>query len=189
MEELPIYHGTSIKKADKIISENKMHYNPKPDHWLGNGIYFFENDYDAAKWWSKIHFHDNWIVLKYNLKIGEKELIDLDTLHGSKKFKEFCKKVNVEMGKDEFKIKISEKENRYINASKNPKICRQGIVTSAYLSAFYNLNHYKACVKSFCISAFNDLSILHFESRERQMFIIDSSMINCKNLKKIRNNV
>lgn len=47
------YHGTSSNYAESIekhgLDPDKTH--TRPDHWLGQGVYFFE-DSDLAKWWA-----------------------------------------------------------------------------------------------------------------------------------------
>ncbi len=45
-----VYHGTDYTVAEKIISD-KFSYNTSDEHWLGNGIYFYE-DFSLAKWWT-----------------------------------------------------------------------------------------------------------------------------------------
>lgn len=42
------YHGTTAESAKSILADN--HFNPstKMDEWLGDGVYFFENDYLQA---------------------------------------------------------------------------------------------------------------------------------------------
>lgn len=46
------YHGTIEMFADEIISSQKYLVIKRENHWLGNGIYFFENDRRSAEWWA-----------------------------------------------------------------------------------------------------------------------------------------
>ena len=51
--EMTGYHGTISKYADSIakygLDPDKTH--KRPDHWLGQGVYLFE-DFDLARWWA-----------------------------------------------------------------------------------------------------------------------------------------
>jgi hypothetical protein len=47
--ELLGFHGTEYRNLNKIISNEFIPYK-RLDHWLGQGIYFYEN-FDLAKWW------------------------------------------------------------------------------------------------------------------------------------------
>lgn len=50
MSEIILYHGTDMSCAKKIIDEG-FEVRPNPEHWLGNGVYFYE-DFALAKWWT-----------------------------------------------------------------------------------------------------------------------------------------
>ena len=47
------YHGTSSRHAESIakngLDPDKTH--ERPNHWLGQGVYFYEN-FGLAKWWA-----------------------------------------------------------------------------------------------------------------------------------------
>lgn len=45
------YHATDKKYLDSIL-EDEFKYNQNDEHWLGNGIYFFE-ELELAKWWAR----------------------------------------------------------------------------------------------------------------------------------------
>ena len=47
------YHGTCSKHKDSIESNgfDPAKCNYRADHWLGQGVYFFD-DYEKALWWS-----------------------------------------------------------------------------------------------------------------------------------------
>lgn len=49
--EAEIFHGTDYKNAVKIKSEG-FTYKPNKEHWLGNGVYFYQ-DYSLARWWTQ----------------------------------------------------------------------------------------------------------------------------------------
>ena len=44
------YHGTDYNIAELIVSHG-FTFNRNPKHWLGNGIYLYQ-DYSLAKWWT-----------------------------------------------------------------------------------------------------------------------------------------
>lgn len=50
MVDLVLYHGTDLGSAQKIEKEGFRFFH-NPNHWLGNGIYFYF-DRDLAKWWT-----------------------------------------------------------------------------------------------------------------------------------------
>lgn len=46
------YHGTINYFADLILTTKHYKITERDDHWLGKGIYFFENDKEEAFWWA-----------------------------------------------------------------------------------------------------------------------------------------
>lgn len=50
--EIIAYHGTDFEIAEQI-KKNGFIAKESPEHWLGNGIYFFLDE-SLAKWWTKI---------------------------------------------------------------------------------------------------------------------------------------
>jgi hypothetical protein len=46
------FHGTIKKYAENIIKTKNFKPQLRNDHWLGQGTYFFREDYDQASWWS-----------------------------------------------------------------------------------------------------------------------------------------
>jgi hypothetical protein len=49
--ELEVYHGTDYEVAQIIISKG-FKFKENKEHWLGNGIYFY-NDISLARWWTE----------------------------------------------------------------------------------------------------------------------------------------
>lgn len=101
---LLVYHGTDFAIAQQIRSEG---FKPKlnPEHWLGNGIYFF-TDETLAKWWSAhkpTNKHGTEIkvpaVIKATLIINDERVLDLRKLNDYIKFLEW---------ENEYKQKIIE---------------------------------------------------------------------------------
>ena len=44
------FHGTNISGGTAILSEQKMNPSRGDNHWLGDGCYFFDNDFYAFRW-------------------------------------------------------------------------------------------------------------------------------------------
>lgn len=77
------YHGT-CQKYLKNIRENGL--DPKytkyrQDHWLGQGVYFFE-DYNKALWWARTTSKQNSncgsVVFEANIIASDEKVLDLD---------------------------------------------------------------------------------------------------------------
>jgi len=49
MYEAEVYHGTDSESAESILS-NGMNPSRGDKHWLGDGCYFYEEDFHAYKW-------------------------------------------------------------------------------------------------------------------------------------------
>ena len=83
--EITGYHGTVSKYAESIakngLDPDKTH--TRLDHWLGQGVYFFE-DFDLAKWWAygiseKSYNRGNFpVVYQAHIQAPKEEVLDLD---------------------------------------------------------------------------------------------------------------
>lgn len=69
------YHGTSKKSANIILRSEFQVSDGRDDHWLGTGIYFFQNICDADSW-SKQKFKP--AIIECNLEYEECKFLDLD---------------------------------------------------------------------------------------------------------------
>lgn len=77
------YHGTCSKHKDSIerngFDPAKCNY--RADHWLGQGVYFFD-DYEKALWWSAtaaLHNNDfGRVIFKATIEAPDEEVLDLD---------------------------------------------------------------------------------------------------------------
>jgi hypothetical protein len=47
------YHGTDRFAAEKILADGRFNVSRGPDHWLGDGVYFFQGSIAEAKWWAR----------------------------------------------------------------------------------------------------------------------------------------
>jgi len=62
MSKTNYYHGTSIELSKKIIIENRFKPSKGDRHWLGDGVYFYEEEFYAY----------NWLIYEYKKKFGKK---------------------------------------------------------------------------------------------------------------------
>ena len=63
------YHGTRKKSANSILISNCFYPTTGDRHWLGDGIYFYEEDFYAY----------NWLVYDFKKKF-DKEVLDKDKI-------------------------------------------------------------------------------------------------------------
>lgn len=75
------YHGTNYNIAKLIVSEG-FTFKKNPEHWLGNGIYLYQ-DYSLAKWWTTNPTHkfgsniNEPAIVSCNLHLNEDKIINL----------------------------------------------------------------------------------------------------------------
>ena len=55
------YHGTTKACAYSILNSKKMNPSTGDRHWLGDGIYFYEEEFYAY----------NWLIYYYKKKLGK----------------------------------------------------------------------------------------------------------------------
>lgn len=102
-----IYHGTYRARGEKILKERRMEASIGDSHWLGDGSYFFVEDFFAYKWiidMYRSHYKkdceddsllENYLIISARLKenvrvfdlINAKHKIEFDTV-----FAELAKK-------------------------------------------------------------------------------------------------
>jgi len=75
------YHGTDLSTADKIAAGNRFQPSRGPDHWLGDGVYFFQDSIVLAVKWAKRKAKEKqskeYGVLKASILLGK--CLDLTT--------------------------------------------------------------------------------------------------------------
>lgn len=91
------YHGTCSKHYESInengLDPSKVKH--RDDHWLGQGVYFFENQ-NLAEWWandqaSKKYNNGTYpIVYKSDIHTNEKKVLNLDDEAQLDTFYDFC---------------------------------------------------------------------------------------------------
>jgi len=105
VKEIIGFHGTKLENVNSIILDNfKIAEIKKTDnHWLGHGIYFF-NDYELAKWWAdtKVTSH----IKKYarksiasvvRAKIKVENIMDLDNPFVMNRLEQYCQELEEEI--------------------------------------------------------------------------------------------
>lgn len=85
------YHGTCSKYRNSIdtygLDPDKVKY--RSDHWLGQGVYFFD-DYTKALWWAKIISSHNGncggLIYEAKIEAPDDEVLNLDDYRHYDKF-------------------------------------------------------------------------------------------------------
>ncbi|WP_119027027.1 hypothetical protein [Bacillus velezensis] len=88
------FHGTSLRVANKIIKDKEFKLGDlREDHWLGQGSYFFRDDFDQAKTWSvfKLKGTEDGAVLEATIEIDNENFLNLDSRGGYNFFRGFFK--------------------------------------------------------------------------------------------------
>jgi len=166
------YHGTTLSNARKIINSQTFTFIPRVNHWLGQGTYFFVEDLNAAKWWAQTKKDSSAAVLGIDIVVNHSYVLDLDTLEGAKELNDFYN--NVIDAQIDFKY--STKEQSYID--KFPRE-EKNVRRSKIIDLFCLMKKRGACMYTFDVPI-NDLRIesIDFKPHERQVNIIDNSLIN-----------
>ena len=110
------YHGTTKESQESIFKEGFDESKPEQRHWLGRGIYFYQNIYYAIEW-GIIHFINEddtfseyvskCAVIEATLNLKDFEWIDLNDPIGYKVFLEIIEELKERFPK---KIKKIEKD-------------------------------------------------------------------------------
>lgn len=114
---LALFHGTSEKFANIILKEKNFKMgHVRDDHWLGQGIYFFREDYSQAQTWAKYKIKNttslighNAAVINTNIFVLNNNFLNLDTKSGLDYFKNFLESYD-EYAK-EMKIEINVRDD------------------------------------------------------------------------------
>ena len=118
--EMTGYHGTISKYADSIakygLDPDKTH--KRPDHWLGQGVYLFE-DFDLARWWAdtmagKLYNAGNFpIVYQTQIRTSKEKILNLDNHKEYNRFIDRILKMQNEIeSNDEGKVPIFDREKQ-----------------------------------------------------------------------------
>ena len=88
MVKYNLFHATDESCVEAILKDG-FNCKESPEHWLGNGIYFYSY-LDLAKWWATnpTSKFGNTIkkacILKISMELDENRVLDLRTLEGYK---------------------------------------------------------------------------------------------------------
>ena len=116
------YHGTEYDNALSILRNKNFIQSCTEDEWLGDGVYFFENDErQAICFITKARKVQNYKVIKANIKT--KNLLDLIDLETYENFEQFARQF-----KDRY---LKKKDNR-----------PRKLINSVVLKAMYKLKPY-----------------------------------------------
>ena len=107
MGKFTAYHGPKSCFTESILKNNFVIKKPKKkdNHWLGHGVYFFD-EYELAHWWAetktavqnkKYSRDDKACVIEAEILYGKS--IDLDTIKGRNSFFSFWKQYEKEIVK------------------------------------------------------------------------------------------
>lgn len=142
-----VYHGTASNNLEELINEivtNGFVYKYRDNHWLGQGIYFFDK-YEWAERWAKqpINFNKDKCVFSARIFCRDNEFLDLDSVKVQYKVSEYIKKIN-----DEIYLKSNE---IFFNDDINKRRC-------FYLDIIKKEYNYKILKHSFVIDNNNDIT-------------------------------
>ena len=86
------YHGTHKSSVNEILT-NEFTSNIRNDHWLGQGIYFFD-DLELAKWWAEKKFNSSSAaVISATINTEPDKILNLDTRIGLNTFIKELKRI------------------------------------------------------------------------------------------------
>lgn len=158
------YHGTGEANSNEILSNRVFEFKYRSNHWLGQGVYFFINDFEKAKWWAESNRpdeHTSPVVLKCKVKLQKYELLDLNTETDLKKLDDFTYTFFKSLKKENITLKLNDIHE------KNCKI----------IDMFLHINsEYKAIHRTF-ISTNTRPNRAGFQMISDQLCITDQSII------------
>lgn len=105
------YHGTGENNSTEILTSKRFKFKNRSNHWLGQGVYFFINDCEKAKWWAENNRPNKEtipVILKCEIQLDESELLDLNTERDSGKLNDFAKEFFESLKKEKITIKFKD---------------------------------------------------------------------------------
>lgn len=115
-----IFHGSVEQSIDSIIERKSFRITKRNNHWLGNGVYFFIDDYSKAFWWARNArvkrakqrkkkklppIMEDEAIIFFEIEIERSKLIDLDTEDDRDRLNSFIKEL------EDAKAKITVKDS------------------------------------------------------------------------------
>jgi len=92
MVEIDGFHATTNKSCDNIFKIKHFNYSQGDRHWLGDGIYFYIDDFFAYRWCvleckkiikTKLNakcITDNYSIIKIGISVDSDRIFDLDNI-------------------------------------------------------------------------------------------------------------
>lgn len=85
------FHGTTRKKAQRIIRDGEFEVSTGNKHWLGTGIYFYTELDEALAWKGSNGRQNTDTVLMAIINVPDKYVMDIDDSSQRTKVSEFLK--------------------------------------------------------------------------------------------------
>ena len=165
------FHGTGLSNYESIIKTEKFSFDKRDDHWLGNGVYFFVDDFERAKRWAEGNRPDKNtapVVIETKFEFKQGELLDLDKSDGLKKLNDFARN---------FKTELQRKRVLINNTDEHKFHCK-------LLDAFvYRNKKYKAVCRTMNSSGNPVIGASGFVPLAKQLNIVEANIINICGLK------
>ena len=176
------YHGTGKLNYEKIIKSQQFNFKPRPNHWLGDGVYFFVNDYKRAEWWAANNRPDKStspIVLYTVITIDDDELLNLDHSKGLDDLDDFAREFYTSIQRNHVIIKIENDDDLHewqykllqaflVHSDKKGKYYK-GVLRTFEVNLQTGRSYFPALAKQFCVrdTTLIDLSKLKIAKRRR----------------------
>lgn len=94
-----LFHGTTRKALNEIFEKKEFTFKKRKNHWIGNGVYFFVDDYNKALWWANeacrlarkngVHDSKKAVIFLQGYRVPRSKIIDLDTEQDRQKINDF----------------------------------------------------------------------------------------------------
>lgn len=172
------YHGTSLMAANDIVKNGFKVNKKRDDHWLGQGIYFFNEDIEQAeKWASNRYKNKKSAVIEADIRIPREKVLDLHTREGLKYLSGFLNYLEKKKG-----LKVTQSK---IDCT--PKLAHWVFTTISEEAKW-------VIIKNFLVASYYDgnygLKALSFTHNEiEQNFSLNSPQLCIKNIKVLEGNV
>lgn len=161
------YHGTNKSSWENIQKDNQFKFEKRFNHWLGQGIYFFPNDFERAKYWANLS-EGKKVVLELLIEMSDNELLNLDTKADLEKLNLFAE------NHDEIFFKLFEDEGIESGHGELDEKTYHCILIDSFLEEF---KEYRAVSRTFPSPKSIKPGASRFLPQERQLNIVDNSLI------------
>lgn len=104
------YHATKAEYSEIILNTKDFKSSVSTRDWLGTGIYFWDEIYNA-KWWAEIRYkNEKSVIIKSTLECDNESFLDLDSTEEILAYKKFTSNIS-----DYIKQLPEELQNTYLN--------------------------------------------------------------------------